>query len=69
MVKRSWKLAAVFALLCAAWMGPAEAAIHYLTCETYCCWGYGTSTSECTPESGGVTTCDQWWRGHACGFN
>lgn len=68
MYGRALKLAIASALLCAAWMMPAPAAAipRYLTCETYCCWGYGTSTSQCTPGGGVVTTCGQWWQQTQC---
>lgn len=68
MYRRSLKLAGAFVLLAAAWLMPApsESIPLYLTCETYCCWGYGTASSLCTPGNGVVMTCGQWWQRTQC---
>ena len=70
MSRKALKLVFAVALCVGAWLAPAlsEAVPNplYLTCETYCCWGYGTETSQCKDSNNVVTTCGQWWQTHVC---
>jgi hypothetical protein len=43
----------------------SQAVVRYLTCDTYCCWGYGTPSSQCN-DNGFITTCGEWWQRTSC---
>jgi len=70
MLRRAWKLGFAVALWIGVWSVPVPSQAvpnpPYLTCDTYCCWGYGTETSVCKDEFNVVTNCGQWWQGHIC---
>jgi hypothetical protein len=69
MSRRALKLVFAAALWVAAWSAPvpSEAIPNplYLTCDSHCCWGGGTATSQCK-YGGVVMTCGQWWQGYEC---
>jgi hypothetical protein len=65
-MKKLLRCVALAIVLLPFWTSSSQAVrFPYLTCETYCCWGYGTASSECS-DDGFITTCGEWWQRRAC---
>jgi hypothetical protein len=63
-MKRLLRCAALVFAFLPFFTSSSQAQAH-LTCDTYCCWGYGTPSSVCN-DNGFITTCGEWWQRTAC---